>query len=87
MAINYCIANGILKEYLKKRASEVLSMLFEEIKAEDLKDVWYKDGMLDGMLQKAIDSAKKLLKKGYPAEDIADSLDLPLSKVLELAKQ
>jgi len=87
LAVEYCIANGILKEYLEKRASEVLSMLFEEIKAEDLKDVWYKDGMLDGMLQKAIDGAKKLLKKGYPAEDIADSLDLPLSKVLELAKQ
>ena len=42
-------------------------------------------GKAEGIKEKAIEGAKKLLTKGYPAEDIADSLDLSLSTVQELA--
>ena len=87
LAVEYCIANNVLKEYLEKHASEVLSMLFEDIKLEDYGDVRYQDGHQDGLLQKAIEAAKKLLGLGVPAEIIAEGVGLPLSKVQELAKK
>jgi hypothetical protein len=48
LAVQYCIANDILKEYLEEKAAEVLGMLFEEIKVEDLREVWYRDGERHG---------------------------------------
>ena len=50
----------VLKDYLEQRASEVLSMLFEEFRIEDYGDVRYQDGLL----QKAIEAAKNLLGLG-----------------------
>ena len=49
-AVEYCIANDILKEYLIERASEVLSMLFEEFRVEDYGDVRYQNGLLDAVV-------------------------------------
>ena len=57
-AVEYCIANDILKDYLKDRASEVLSMLFEDISMEDYGDVRYQDGLLDGLLDAAVNAIK-----------------------------
>ena len=71
--------------YLVKRGSEVLSMLFEEFKIEDYGDVRYQDGLGDGLLQKAIEAAKKLLGLGVPAETVAEGVGLPLTKVKKLA--
>ena len=88
-AVEFCIANNILKDYLKKRASEVLTMLFEDISMEDYGDVRYQDGLQtglqDGLLQKAIEAAKKLLGLGVPAETVAEGVGLPIERVKELA--
>ena len=51
LAVDYCISNDILREYLQDRASEVLSMLFDELRVEDLRDVWFRDGKLEGKLE------------------------------------
>ena len=56
-------------------------MLFQDISMEDYSEVRYQDGLL----QKAIDSAKKLLGLGVPAETVAEGVGLPLVKVKELA--
>ena len=56
-------------------------MLFEDISMEDYGDVRYQDGLL----QKAIEAAKKLLGLGVPAETVAEGVGLPLTKVKELA--
>ena len=80
-AVEHCIANDILREYLEKRASEVLSMLFEDISMQDYGDVRYQDGLL----QKAIEAAKKLLGLGVPAETVAEGVGLPLTTLKELA--
>jgi len=44
-------------------------------------------GKAEGIRDKAIEGAKKLLIKGYPIEDIADSLDLPISMIQEFANK
>ena len=88
--------NDVVKDYLEKRASEVLSMLFKDISMEDYGEVRFQDGLQEGMqvglqeglqnglLQKAIDAAKKLLGLGVPAETVAEGVGLPLAKVKEL---
>ena len=45
----------------------------------------YREGLEQGAEQKAIETAKKLLKEGLPVEQIARCTDLPLEKVQELA--
>ena len=53
--------------------------------------VWYMDakreGRLEGILQKSIDAAKKLLSTGLSKEQIASCLDLSIEKVEELSKE
>ena len=47
----------------------------------------YREGLEQGAEQKAIETAKKLLKEGLPVEKIARCTDLPLKKVQELTKE
>ena len=47
----------------------------------------YREGLEQGAEQKAIETAKKLLKEGLPVEKIARCTDLPLEKVQELTKE
>ena len=41
-------------------------------------------GVKQGAYQKALETARKLLARGYPADDIADLLGLPISQIQEL---
>ena len=43
-------------------------------------------GLAEGAKQNAIETAKKMIIKKYPADDISEITDLPLEKVLELQK-
>lgn len=41
-------------------------------------------GKQEGWMLKARQTAHKLLKKGYPPEEVAEATELPLEEVLEL---
>jgi len=73
LAVEYCIANNILKEYLESRGAEVLGMLFSQLKAEGMKDVWKTDGK--------IEDARKMLQRNFSFDVIADITGLPLDKI------
>jgi len=73
LAVGYCIANDILRKYLESRGAEVLGMLFSQLKAEDMQDVWARDGK--------IDMARNLLLMNYPVEDIAKASGLSVEKI------
>jgi predicted transposase/invertase (TIGR01784 family) len=47
-AIKYCEKHGILREFLKLHAGEVLSMLMTEFNLDDALDVRYEEGWEDG---------------------------------------
>ena len=49
------------------------------------KQIGLQEGLAQGAEQKAIETAKKFLKEGLPAEQIARCTGLPLEKVKELA--
>lgn len=51
MAIEYCIENGILKEFLSKNRAEVLGMLLEEFDAEKYRRTIREEGMKKGEIK------------------------------------
>lgn len=77
-AIDYCIENGILKEFLLKNRAEVLGMLLEEFDAEKYERTLRREGLEEGLeeglhcsieiMQEANlprDSAKRKLMEKY----------------------
>lgn len=74
-AIDDCIAEGILKDFLTKSKSEVLEMVLysfdKELYEKDLKQIAYEDGERN----KLISIVRKKLAKGQSAEQIAEALE------------
>ena len=77
-AVNDCIQNGILAEFLRKNKSEVIAMsIFEYDKEEEerkLRKAEYEAGLKEGELQKAKETAMALNKMKFPLEKIAEAL-------------
>lgn len=89
-AVNDCIQNGILAEFLRKNKSEVIAMsIFEYDKEEEERKlrkaeyeagreagikVGIKVGLKEGELQKAKETAMALNKMKFPLEKIAEAL-------------
>jgi hypothetical protein len=87
-AINYCINNNILKDFLRKHGSEVLNMLFGEYNREidiavNRKEAW-EDGLEEGREQEKLIIAKNLLEKGSTLEFVHDITGLSMEKIKEL---
>ena len=78
-AMDDCIAEGILKDFLTKRKSEVLEMVLysfdKELYENDLKQTAYEDGEKNGERKKLISLVQKKLAKGNSVEEIADALE------------
>ena len=53
----------------------------------DIKKAAKEEGLAEGIQQKAIEDAKRMLIKKYPTDDISEITGLPLEKVLELQKE
>ncbi len=66
-------------------------MLLEEYDEQACIRTWQEDGFIKGheagLQEKAVEDAKKLLKKNIPIETITECIGLPLEQVLELQKQ
>jgi flagellar biosynthesis/type III secretory pathway protein FliH len=48
-AVQYCIDNGIMKDYLESNASEVKNMLFTEFNMDVAKKIWREEGVEEGI--------------------------------------
>ena len=81
---------GILVDYLDRKSREVIKMLCAKYDYKmDIavkKEEAFQDGLAEGQEKKAIESAKRMLIKKYPTDDISEITGLPLEKVLELQK-
>ena len=49
-------------------------------------DLRYQQGVEEGVEQKAIDTARRLLKKGLDVIFVQEATDLPMKQVEEIAK-
>ena len=85
-AVNWCIANDVLKDYLVRHKSEVIGMVLTEydekkhIKNE--KQISWEEGQEVTRLE----VATEMLKKRFSLDDIIDISKLPKEKVISLAE-
>ena len=91
-AVKICIEKGILKEYLQRKAREVINMLIAEydydtdiaVQREEAGKIAFAQGISQGALQKALETAKSLLQLGLSVENIAKATGLSQAEVREL---
>jgi predicted transposase/invertase (TIGR01784 family) len=84
-AINDCIEQDILREFLKLHSSEVLNMLLEEWNLEDALEAEREEAWEEGRADKAGEVAKNLLALGVSPATIAKATGLPMETIQEIA--
>ena len=96
-SIKYCEKHGILREFLKLHAGEILSMLMTEFNLDDALDVRYEEGWEDGRdegreegiekgrINEKLEIARNLLAEGSSLEFVnkITGLDLDTLKGLQ----
>ena len=85
-AAKNCIEAGILAEFLKSHASEVLNMLTTEWNIERAKVVWKQEAWEDG-LEKGVNISAEIikdLKNKVPVEKIAARYHVPADTIKQL---
>ena len=84
-AVNRCIAEDILKEFLLERREDVQkSMMFDltyEKQMENAKREWHNDGVEEGVIRQLAVSIVKKVKKNKTLEEIADELEEPIETI------
>jgi predicted transposase/invertase (TIGR01784 family) len=95
-AVKYCIDKGIMADYLKEHATEVVNMLFTEFNMDDAKRIWREEALEEGMekgmekgmvkgMEKGMEkAAKAALAKGFSVSDVADITGLDEETVKRL---
>jgi predicted transposase/invertase (TIGR01784 family) len=63
-AVEYCLKNGILKEFLERNATEVLGMLMKEWNWDDALAVRYREGREEGIEEGREEGWEGGLEKG-----------------------
>lgn len=100
-AIEECIEEGILADYLRKKGSEVVNMLIAEydydldleVQREEAyaagKQEGQRKGLQEGQRKKLLELVQKKLKKGKSIEAIAEELEESqeeIAKIIEVLK-
>jgi predicted transposase/invertase (TIGR01784 family) len=85
-AIDACIHEGIMAEFLRENGSEVFNMLNYEFNLEDALRVNREEGKAEGKTENSIEIAEKLLSRKLPLPDIAEITALPVAKLIQLQK-
>ena len=85
-AINRCIQENIMKDYLIQKQEEVFSMLDLQWNFEDAKKAWRAEGFQEGRDEERDSIALNMLRKGFSLDDIQELTKLSIEKIKELAK-
>lgn len=90
-AIDYCIKNNILKEFLKERRTEVLDMTAVDYTYERRMILNYNEGKEDGRAlahkELLLDKISKKLSKGKSISQIADELEESEDAIKDLVNE
>ena len=90
-AVNNCIQNNILAEFLRKNRSEAIAMsIFEYDKEEEerkLRKAEFEAGIKEGELRKVKELAMTLNKSGFSVKRIAELLQVNEEMILEWLKE
>jgi hypothetical protein len=81
LAIEWCIENNIIKQYLQENHERVIKMLNYEITQEQYEAVIKRDGIIEASKKFALN----LLKRGRPLNEILEDTELDEKAIRELA--
>ena len=81
-AIKFCLANGIMGDYLVEHSEEVFDMLALEWNLDDAKQAWQEEARE----QERENFATKLIRCGRSFDEIHEDTGLSLNRIEELAK-
>lgn len=84
-AIQRCIDENVMKDYLLQKKEEVFSMLDLQWNLEDAKQAWHDEGFEQGIKSGVESVAINMLRKHKSFEEIADSTDLPIDRIQQLS--
>ncbi len=97
-AIEACVSQGIMTEFIRRHGSEVRNMLFGEFNLEDAREVWeeeareegraegHAEGWGEGRDYALVQLVSRKLRKGKGPENIADELETDVEKNREICK-
>jgi predicted transposase/invertase (TIGR01784 family) len=83
-AIQKCIGENILRDFLQTHSSEVFNMLLTEWNWEDAKEVWQEEAREEGIERGIRRTALNLKKVGMPVEKIAEVTGLSPDDIRQL---
>jgi len=91
-AVNQCIEQDILADFLRKHSSEVVNMLFTEfnmetalrIRGEEEREVGRVEGLKKGKKESKIEIAERFLKMGLTVEQVIQGTELPEEEVMKI---
>ena len=87
-AIQDCLREGIMVDFLSKHGSEVSNMLFTEFNMEDALRVRGEEGYEDGLAEgksPEIRTIRKKLTKNMPVSEIAEWFEIPETYISQIA--
>ena len=85
-AVEWACEQDLLDGFVREQKENIIGMCLTEFNEEIAIQNWREDGIIEGAQQKAVETARNMLKKNYPTSDIAEITGLPLEQVLELQK-
>ena len=80
-AIQRCIDENVMKDYLLNKREEVFSMLDLQWNLDDAKQAWHDEGFEQGIESVAL----KMIQRGKSFDEIADFTNLSLERIQQLA--
>lgn len=90
-AVDECISEGILAEFLRKNREEVIPLSIfeydEKKHMETLRREGYEDGVADGKEEGRIGIIRKMLKNKQEAEAISEMTEEPIEYILDVKRQ
>lgn len=83
-AIDYCIDNNVLREFLKKNRSEVMSSILTDYNEKETMEAFYRDGKEEGKISREREIAKSMKSSGEPIEKILAYTQLAVEEIEKL---
>lgn len=84
-AIQRCIDENIMRDYLLQKKEEVFSMLDLQWNFEDAKQAWRDEGFEQGIKTGVESVAINMIRSGKSFDEIADSTNLPIERIHQLS--
>lgn len=85
-AVDRCIKENIMKDYLIQKKDEVFSMLDFQWNLDDAKIAWRDEGREEGRNEGIESVALNMLRKGKSLDEIVDLTELSIQRIQQLAQ-